>query len=660
MNSTTDTIEKTDTNNDNSDNNDTNKNKNDTEKTKNLSRDENKIDSNEFEKINEKYKKKEGLLSHLFSKKNNEPEKTSKKSQEVIETETQKLKKQLDDFSFKLDKIDGRLEAEVGSREAINERLSTFAEEIGELRSMILDRERSFNEIQTGFEQMEINTKELHPKKIKADFEKMEKLITDNTIKVEKTELFLNSAKEELQKYRVQMNKIKSFDNISSSIDKLKEDLDQITDTKNYIDRKAAKVETIFSDLNDRLKDFNKEKIVIEKVDELTRDLLKSIDSIELIIEESALKEDIDKKLTPVTTSLNENSKNITTLLKTIREHTQKLQSFNPEDIETIQKDFVGVERILDSLERRYTTGIKEIDTKLNTITESKTELDNFKNQIEIQINNNENTKKTNTELFNLKNNINTINNYLKTINTENMNKKINNLEQSILLISNKLSELPKPPKQQPTADITPKDILIPIQNKIDYIASTIPIINKKIINQEQINETHLNKIKLLEKINNDADKKIRFLTTMIEQNYQTNDTSIIKPIENQKLNPINQVKSSQSINTNKNIIKKPIKTKKQKLTLTNEEIKIAKQLIIANNMLSEFNLAATEKQSNQIKINISSLVKNTKPSKNMQYLNDISKELDDFLTIPETTADNFKQNIKKLKESLNENANNT
>ena len=166
---------------------DKNENTETSKKTENISRNENTIDTNEFEKLDKNYEKKEGLLTHIFSKKNNKNNEKTQKSQDVAETKTQKLEKQLNDFSFKLDKIDGRLEAEVGSREAINERLSTFAEEIGELRSMILDRERSFNEIQTGFERIEDATRSIHPEKITADFEKLERLITNNTIKVEKT-----------------------------------------------------------------------------------------------------------------------------------------------------------------------------------------------------------------------------------------------------------------------------------------------------------------------------------------------------------------------------------------------------------------------------------------------------------------------------------------
>lgn len=319
------------------------------------------ITQSDFKNIEEKYAKKPGILSKIFKKGESAPEEspqedaleTKKSGSKDMISALSDLGKRLDDFTFRLDKQDGKFEAESGFREAMNERMSSFAEELGELRSMILDREKSFNDIQVGFERINDTTREIQPEKIRAEFEKSEKALIDNTIKVEKVELFINSLKEELKNYRLQMSKVKSFDNLLEVIQKIKEELNQISESKNYIDRKAAKVESIFSDLNERLGNFNKAEAKIEKLDALTQDLMKSVDKIETRLEEVALKEDVNKKLDPLVASSSEDAKKLASLADTVSRMASKLERINADEIDALKKEIVCIDQVLESIEKR-------------------------------------------------------------------------------------------------------------------------------------------------------------------------------------------------------------------------------------------------------------------------------------------------------------------
>ncbi|MCK4550846.1 MAG: hypothetical protein KAT91_02745, partial [Candidatus Aenigmarchaeota archaeon] len=331
-----------------------------------ISHEENKISAEDFEKIDTAYAEKKGPLSKLFKKSESSEDNktgipaTGKLSDpKTKESDVSVLSKRMDDCSFNIDKLNGRLEAETGFREAMNERLTSFAEEIGELRSMILDREKSFNDIQVGFERIDDATRNIQPAKIHAEFEKKEKMIIDNTIKVEKIELFVNSINDEMKKYRMQMNKIKSFDNLLEAIDTIKIQIDQIKDSKNYVDVKTAKVESIFADLNERLKDFNKAQETIAKLDELTQELMKTIDKNEIKIEEAALKEDLNKKVAPIENYLVKSSKKINELSDNILKIHSKIDVLDVREIETIKKEIVGIEKVLGSLEERISKSKK-------------------------------------------------------------------------------------------------------------------------------------------------------------------------------------------------------------------------------------------------------------------------------------------------------------
>ncbi len=558
------------------------------------SRDSNKISSEDFENIDSKFTKKESIVDKILHKnKKDENEDVQKKKEDTV-SQKNDTDKRIDDLLFRVDKQEGKLEAESGFREALNERISTLTEEIGELRSMILDRERAFNEIQTGFETIQDATREIQPKKIDSKFDKMEKMIIDNTVKSEKTELFMNTIKDEITKYRIQMSKIKSFDNLLLEIDKLKEKIDQINDSKNYVDRKAAKVETIFGDLNDRLKEFNKDKATLEKVDEISQELLKNMDKLEIKLEEGVLKEDLEKKIMPIDNSIKDISKKITDATNTISVIETKTQKCDIAEIETIQKEIIGLEHIIDSLQEQVVTHKNNMDTIKNNNPKSDERL--IKNEQNILNEINKITvvdSKIDANLIKLSNEISQIQK-----NTSNLNEEFNQ----------KL-------KEQEDIYLNKRDLVNSTQVTHKSHAETINYLKKDISIQPP--NTH----KIIEK-------------KIIVNTHTNKDKTTMKKEPNTKKQKVARIKIN------------------KKLSYSEKEI--ISQLIVAQKALEQYAMNDAEKSYKYICALLNPLIEDEK-TENVMNLFDTSQELYKVLSNPTETHEIFNQKVNSITKDLYE-----
>ncbi|MEE8167669.1 MAG: hypothetical protein V3T58_02210 [Candidatus Hydrothermarchaeales archaeon] len=188
----------------------------------------------------------------------------------------------LQEILLKLEKIDGKLEIVDRFRETTDERSSRLSEQIGELRTMLLERERTSRNMEMDFEKIKVLVKELDPMALVKESEKKEKKIIENKVKVEKLENMIAKLGEEVGAFRDVMEKIKSFENLVEMAKDVKKKISDIEDSKRYTDRLAGKVESIFSELNEKILELEEYKGKITKADELTKELVKSTDRLEL------------------------------------------------------------------------------------------------------------------------------------------------------------------------------------------------------------------------------------------------------------------------------------------------------------------------------------------------------------------------------------------
>lgn len=264
------------------------------------------ITSEEFNSLEKTESKKKifGFLKNLGAAKNT-------RNDDSVSADDNGTEKKLNDLMLKIEKLEGKFEMLDSSKSEHGDRMSNISEEIGELRSMIFSREETLGGIESEFRTIKEATAQIRPEKIAKDLESYSKDLMKAQAQSELEKSKVDRLEGELQKITDILDKIKSYENILEAAKDIKKQVDKIKDSEKYTERMAAKSEKIFGELDTRLLEFQKYKKDIEDSGEMIKDVVKSVDGLEIKIESlmpkdsfSKVKDETDTKIRDVDTRL--------------------------------------------------------------------------------------------------------------------------------------------------------------------------------------------------------------------------------------------------------------------------------------------------------------------------------------------------------------------
>ena len=218
---------------------------------------------------------------------------TTEEITEGAEIEETEGEVKMSDLVLRLEKLAGKMDILDRSRNDMNDRLTHLAEEIGELRTMMMERERTFDKVKSQFELVRETVTDLRPQRLKKTFEKTEIDILENKAKIETLQTLLKALAEESRKVRRLMKKIKSFENLVDVSYEMERKISRINEIKNYADIVVAKVENIFSELNEKVSQLENQRERIEKLDELTIEITKMLDEVSVKMSKFVTEKDL-------------------------------------------------------------------------------------------------------------------------------------------------------------------------------------------------------------------------------------------------------------------------------------------------------------------------------------------------------------------------------
>jgi DNA repair exonuclease SbcCD ATPase subunit len=253
----------------------------------------------------------------------------------------------VEELLLRVEKIHGRLEALDQEKARSDERIARLSEQVGELRTMGLEREKSMGLLEADFELIKNVFEEVKPSEVARELERKEKSITEVRVKAEKMETLLERFGDEVRTYREMMEKIKGMENLIEMQRTIKEETAKSDDTKKYIDRLAAKVESIFAELSSKLLALDEYQAKVEVTDELTKELVKSVDELGIKLknfvssEEVAgfiKKADLEAFSKKIDDKVSETEKNLRSLQEEIRGSFKSAEKEKAEINEKIKK----------------------------------------------------------------------------------------------------------------------------------------------------------------------------------------------------------------------------------------------------------------------------------------------------------------------------------
>lgn len=254
--------------------------------TEDIPEEENVITPEEFESLEKKEKK--GRPS-LFSKsKPKEPPKPP-------ERDSEKRGRGDEDVFLAVEKIQAKLETVEGLRQATEEKISRISEEIGELRSAIMEKEKTFSQVESGFERVKEIFQEMQPKKIRAELDRKEDEIEKINAKVESFDTRIADMKKKMDDVASIMEKIKDLKNVIAISETISKKMAKIDEDRKETTKVAAKVESMFSEITEKMSEFHNYRGKIEFSSESMHDMMKSLDMLEVRVENAFTKDDAKK-----------------------------------------------------------------------------------------------------------------------------------------------------------------------------------------------------------------------------------------------------------------------------------------------------------------------------------------------------------------------------
>ncbi|NIM46964.1 MAG: hypothetical protein GTN40_02275 [Candidatus Aenigmarchaeota archaeon] len=244
-----------------------------------------------------------------------------------------------------------------------DERIKELAENIGEIRSMVFQKDSLVKELQTKIKLIEDNISDVEPKKITKEFQKQEERIAKSEAEAEKVESMYKDVIRRLEEAQKILEGIRSVENLREKVKQMEDMVSKSIETKAEVDRFAGKTEKIYTEIEDKIKEFSKLKVELEKVDDLTKELTKTIDEINIKLNTFAKKEDIESFKGSINDLVIANKEKIEKELKEIRDSLNIPTEEITSKLEQLQKKRESILHLIDSIEEQYRRGAIKKET---------------------------------------------------------------------------------------------------------------------------------------------------------------------------------------------------------------------------------------------------------------------------------------------------------
>ena len=148
-------------------------------------------------------------------------------------------------IEIKVEKLEAKFELFGSLRIALDEKISNLAEQIGELRSMLIEREKFYKEIELSARKMEGILEMVRKEEIIKELKIREKDVIENKARIERVEKLVEKFSEEMKELRDLIGKMKPIENILELSKETEGKLRAMEEKKQYVDTNVEKVEKL-------------------------------------------------------------------------------------------------------------------------------------------------------------------------------------------------------------------------------------------------------------------------------------------------------------------------------------------------------------------------------------------------------------------------------
>jgi uncharacterized coiled-coil DUF342 family protein len=203
-------------------------------------------------------------------------------------------------LSSEITKINAGVEAFGEVRKSFSESFSRLNEQIGELRSMILERDKSIQEIELKAVKAYDLVDSVHPEKISATVQKEDAKIEALKANLEGNEAIMNRVMEEMREIRKKINFFRGIEEVVKLSEEIKKELIEIKKVESMVNVKVDKIDTIYSEMRTKFQDVDAFDSSLKEMKVSVEQNSKDVGFLKDRIGELAEKTEIDKLVNKV------------------------------------------------------------------------------------------------------------------------------------------------------------------------------------------------------------------------------------------------------------------------------------------------------------------------------------------------------------------------
>ena len=179
-------------------------------------------------------------------------------------------------------------------QKASNERFSRIQEQIGELRSMLIERDKDAQRLEAKATQAVDMVKTVQPDKFMVDLRRMDSKIEALKANVESNESVIKNAINEMKAMRDKMAVFSGMEQVIKMNEEVKGELMEIRKLQSTVERHADRVETMFTEMQKKTAEFVRFNDTVKDLDRSFKHISSEFDSIKVKISDFATKKETE------------------------------------------------------------------------------------------------------------------------------------------------------------------------------------------------------------------------------------------------------------------------------------------------------------------------------------------------------------------------------
>jgi len=283
----------------------------------------------------------------LFRKKEEEGDIESDFDDEkYLSDDSKEEKKEEMNVPAEIVKIKATLDSLSEIRRATQENFTRITEQIGELRGMILDTNKSLQEIEVKVVKAVDMVESVQPDKLMIEVKRQDAKIEGLTAKIETNRSLANSIVEDMKELRRKVEAFRGIEEVIKLNEDVKKELREIEKTKAIVERHSDKAETLFVEIQKKVADFDDMNAKLKDLDKSFGRIVQDFDVLKIKFSNKADKKEIED----ITAKFQKFEDHYGKVVELLTEQTKELKKYFAEKLEEKFEEADRIKKILIDL----------------------------------------------------------------------------------------------------------------------------------------------------------------------------------------------------------------------------------------------------------------------------------------------------------------------